>query len=147
VEPDRGEVAIFQTPVLTSGIFIKSQHPESWRRSLLADSNAVPFLIKALKRDSWIGAAVYRKQVWPKLPPAIQSHLPPPPPADIIWLRENAAKFLDRMGPMAEPAIPALIQALKEDDDLTVREFAAAALGNIGREGSTVTRPSTSVIL
>jgi hypothetical protein len=100
-------------------------------RSLFHDTNAVPFLIKALKRDNWIGAAVYRKQVWPKLPPAVQSHLPPPPPDDSV-IRRTAATFLLRFGPLAKPAVPSLIMALKDDDDWQVTTDAAILLGQVG---------------
>ena len=94
-------------------------------------SNAVPFLIKALNRDSWVGAAYYRKCLWPKLPISMQKHLSPPP-ADDAHTRLNAAVLLGRIGPVAEPSIPALIRALKEDDNKFVRIFAAVALRDLG---------------
>ena len=104
--------------------------------SLLNDSNAVPFLIKALRRDSWVGQAYYRKLLWPKLPPRIKAHLPTPP-ADNWQIRQNSAGFLSRMGPIAKPSIPALARALKEDDGLGVRQNAAWALGNLGNGDKT----------
>jgi HEAT repeat protein len=100
-------------------------------RTLNLDSNAVSFLIKALKRDSWTGAAVYRKQVWPKSPPAIQKVLPPPPP-DHPLIRRMAVTFLLQLGPLAKPAVPSLIRALRDDDDWQVRRDAAILLGQIG---------------
>jgi hypothetical protein len=108
--------------------------PES--HSLFQDTNAVPFLIKALKRDSWFGAAIYRKQVWPKLPQPIQKHLPRP--ADNHSIRTHAADLLAGMGLVAKPSIPSLIRALKEDDDSVVRLYAAMALGYIGIRDSNV---------
>ena len=98
---------------------------------LFHDTNAVPFLINALKRDNWIGAAVYRKQVWPNLPPAIREHVSPPPPGD-PYVRRTAATFLLQFGPLAKPAIPSLIRALKDEDDWQVRTDAAILLGWIG---------------
>jgi hypothetical protein len=98
---------------------------------LVNGSNSVPFFTKALKRDSWIGAAVYRKQVWPKLPPSIKSHLPPP--GGNVYARQNAVLLLGLMGPMAKPAIPSLIRALREDEDRGVRNNAAWALGQPGK--------------
>jgi HEAT repeat protein len=38
---------------------------------------------------------------------------------------------LDNMGPLAAPAVPALVKALR-DPDANVRPWAARALGNIG---------------
>jgi hypothetical protein len=100
-------------------------------RQVVSDSNSVPFLVKALKTDSWVGAAYYRKWLWPKLPPAIKSHLPPP--ADNVSTRQTAAILLADLGTMAKPSVPALIRALKEDDNPNVRWTAAAALGNLGK--------------
>ena len=104
--------------------------------SLVSDTNAVPILISALRRDGWFGAAIYRKQIWPKLPSSIQKHLAPSVDNEIV--RSRAADFLSRMGPLAEPAIPALIRALKEDDRWEVRTSAASALGTIGKGESAV---------
>jgi hypothetical protein len=111
---------------------------------LLYDSNAVPFLVKALKRDSWMGAAVYRKQVWPKLPSSIQKRLPPP--HGDPGMRMTAADYLTQMGPRARAAIPSLIRALKEDDVSFVRAYAAVALGSIGKDDSTVTTTLTKAL-
>jgi hypothetical protein len=104
--------------------------PANWQLSLFADPNAVPFLIKALRRDTWFGAALYRKQVRPRVPPAIRSHLPTP--VDRTRARWAAAYMLWRMGPAAKSAVPRLTRLLKEDDDPVVRCFAAAALGRAG---------------
>ena len=106
-------------------------------RSLASDSNAVPFLIKALKKDRWIGAAVYRKQVWPNLPLSMQKRLLPPQSGDIST-RITAVNYLARMGPLAKPAIPALIRASKDDDPPPTRELIVRALGSIGQDDSTV---------
>ena len=113
--------------------------------SLQNDSNAVPYLVEALKRDSWIGAAVYRKQVWPRLPKGMQQHLPTP--ANRAGVRETAAAYLRKMGPLAEPAIPALIRALKEDEEPHVRMNAVAALGTIGKASGIVIKALTETWL
>jgi HEAT repeat protein len=109
------------------------------------DLNAVPFLITRLKRDSWFGAAYYRRWLWPKLPPSIQKHLPWPSPNNDAD-RGNAAAFLADIGPMAKPAIPALIRALKEDEEPSVRGNAAVALACIGKSDSTVTNTVTAAL-
>jgi HEAT repeat protein len=46
-------------------------------------------------------------------------------------VREEAAVRLARLGPEAEPAVPALIRATKDDSEF-VRFFAIEALGAIG---------------
>jgi hypothetical protein len=104
-------------------------------QSFLKDTNAIPFLVKALERDTWIGGAIYRKQVWPKLPPMFQKHLPPP--ANAAAARTMAAVCLRKMGPLAAPAIPALIRVLKEDEDSGARFNALWALAAIGNGDST----------
>ena len=98
--------------------------------SILSDSNAVPFLIKALKRDTWFRAANYWRWLWPKLPHAIQRHLSPP--ADNREVRWRAAHLLKAMGSIARPSVPALIRAMKEDQDSAVRVQAASALSTLG---------------
>ena len=125
-------------------------------RSLMSDSNAVPFLIRALRRDSWIGAAVYRKQVWPNLPPSMRRHLPAP--ADNAQVRYDAVVWLQMIEhsgaesepgaerPTAKPALPHLIRALKEDDNVSVRFQVAGALGDIGK-GDSIVVPALTVAL
>jgi hypothetical protein len=113
--------------------------------SLLSDSNAVPFLVRALRRDSWVGQAYYRKQVWPKLPLRIKAHLPTPP-ADNWQVRENAAGLLGRMGPLAEASISALGRAVREDESYRVRLMAAVALSYL-RRGDRMAREALNVEL
>jgi hypothetical protein len=94
---------------------------------VIADSNAVPFLIKALRRDSWVGAAYYRKWLCPQLPPYMQRSFPPPP--DNWVARCHAAALLNSQH--EKRAIPAFIRALKEDDNPRVRLLAARYLGEL----------------
>ena len=101
-----------------------------WLRQLVSDPEAVPFLVAALKKDRWLGEAFYRDWAWPKLPVSIKHHLRPP--ADRSMIRCNAAILLGYMGPLAEPAVPAMILALRTNEDSGVSFFAAMALGNIG---------------
>ena len=104
-------------------------------RQAMSDSNAVPFAIKALKRDTWFAAAYYRQWLWPKLPRSIRKHLPPAS-AGHLAVRSNAALFLG-MGQDDERIVLALVRALKEDDNPTVRWNAAWALGNLGNRNRT----------
>jgi HEAT repeat protein len=111
----------------------------------VGDSNAVPFLIKALSRDAWFGAACYRKWIWPKLPPGIQAHLPPPAP-DNPTIRLNAIYVLSQMGYLPQPAIPALIQTSRQDEQLQVRYQAMWALADIGKSDRNATAALTQAI-
>jgi hypothetical protein len=126
-------------------ISLERTNQDSWPAGLLTDSNAVPFLTKALRRDTWLGAAFYRTQVWPKLPPPIQMRLPRPPLGN-TRMRMTAVDYLTLMGPMAKPAIPSLISALKRDDNLNVRCSAASALGKIGKGDGSVTTALTKAL-
>jgi hypothetical protein len=106
-------------------------------RSLVEDPKAVRTLTKAARRDSWIGAAVYRKHVWPRLPSAIRKHVPPPSPGNPL-LRRQAVELLGYIGPIAKPAIPSLLRALTEEDDASIRLGVVRALGEVGRGESAV---------
>jgi len=101
----------------------------NWDKEVTLNPASVPILVAALKRDKWIGEALYRKWLWPKLPPAVQQRLPTP--TDNPGMRGNAASVLGNMGSMAKSAIPALIRALREDEDIGVRSRAADALGGV----------------
>ena len=93
------------------------------------DSNAVPFLLRVLEGDRRIGAKHYREWLWPRLPDAIQSHLPPPPPED----PRNAALFLGTLGLVARPTAPALVRAGHESGENDFLKMNVVwALGNIG---------------
>jgi hypothetical protein len=108
-------------------------HPEGLVRikvpaSLLHDSNTVPLLVGALSRRDrpWDRAYLGLLE---KIPGALdrpRSHLPLPFRNAII--RGNALCVLSRMGPMAEPAVPAIIRVLKADDIPEIRSEAASAL-------------------
>ena len=113
---------------------MRERYSHYWPQSLIADPNAVPLLIKALKRDGWILAAYYRKRVWPTLPAAIKHNLPPPP--DNLEIRRGAANVLLRMGPMAKPAVPTLIRAFKEEDDAYTKLMEAETLRRLGGAGN-----------
>ena len=99
-------------------------------KSITADSNAVPFLIKALMADNGFGAACYRNWLWPKLPASVQKRLPRPHSNPLVCM--HAAAILASMGPMAEPAVPALVLTLKRSKNSSVIEMAVLALYNIG---------------
>lgn len=94
------------------------------------DSNAVPFLVKALQtRDGRLGAA-YRN-AWLRSPLFVRKLLPRP-----IWVRAvpvSAAQALGQLGKDAKPAIPGLARLVKEDhfDAINRHQAAAWALGKI----------------
>jgi HEAT repeat protein len=99
--------------------------------------------IKASRRDSWIGAAVYRKQVWKRLPASIQKLLPAPIDRGVD--RFSAREVLEEIGPMAKPVIPALLRAWKEDD-VGDRYGAALALVKIAKGDKRVAAAFTQAL-
>jgi HEAT repeat protein len=99
--------------------------------SLIEDTNAVAFLIRSLRQDRWVGAAIYRKQLWPILPPFIKIRLPHP--INDPGSRIGAANILSTMGPTAKSAVPALVRTLRGDDDVSVRLEALFALTRVGK--------------
>ena len=99
---------------------------EVWNQ-LLSDSNAVPFLIMAMKRQDTPLGLQFQK-AWCRVPPQVQKHLPTPvASADI---RRNATVLLGEMGPAA---VPVLTRALGADEAPAVRAQAAKVLGRLGR--------------
>jgi hypothetical protein len=108
-------------------------------RSITADSNAVPFLTKALTTDNGFGASWYRDWLWPKLPASLRMRLPRPPHNNLVCM--HAAAVLASMGPMAKPAVPALVLTLKRSKSVDVREFALLALYYVGPADSRATDP------
>jgi hypothetical protein len=111
---------------------------------LLNDSSAVPFLVRALKRDGWFGAAYYRKLVWPKLPSSIQQRLALP--VGNPSTRAGAAELLGDMGTNAKPAIAALVRAFQEDENAFVRVAAARSLGKLRPGDKTVAAALTGAL-
>jgi hypothetical protein len=105
----------------------------SWKRQVVGDSNAVPFLIKALSKHGWFGEPYYREHMWPKLPSWAREHLPAP--AWNAQIRQRSALLLGYIGPSAKSAVPALTRAMKNDEDGLVRMSAAAALNEIEKRG------------
>jgi HEAT repeat protein len=85
--------------------------------TIARDTNAIPFLVKALKYSLSDRAK--------------NKHTPGQPPE--ARRRSHAAMVLMLMGPLAEPAIPALIRAWKNDDDSMVTHYAVLALVGIGK--------------
>jgi hypothetical protein len=96
------------------------------------DSNAVPYLLDALKRrdgplrTAWIN-------LWGHLPGWLTGRVARPISASEV--RFNSCGILAALASHGRPAIPELIRILREDDDSRVRLNAASALGELaGRE-------------
>jgi HEAT repeat protein len=106
-------------------------------------SNGVPYLAKGLElRNSPVGKVFLG--LWPHLPKAVTNCLPRP--VDARLLRERVAQCLYDWTAGGKLAIPALVQALK-DEDASVRGLVAAAVGEIGRTDPDVAREQPGVIL
>jgi hypothetical protein len=97
--------------------------PESyWINSITNSEDAnlnfpmdgVPILVKALSKGTGPWERFYSK-IWPKLPSVLSGRLPKP--ADESEFRRSAAVRLRLMGTNALIAVPALVQALHDDND------------------------------
>jgi len=108
-----------------------------------ADSNAIPYLLKALERqDGLFGQAYFR--TWDSLPYRIQRVMPRP--VNTEQMRFSTAMSLGNMGDVARPAIPALLRALREDKSEEVRGSSAWSLGRLGKEERTVISALTEAL-
>jgi hypothetical protein len=111
-------------PLVTAGPTL-----ELFPRSI--DSNAVPYLVQALKiRDGAFRRAYIR--LWPHLPGWLQNYSTNPKYANAWRVKADCCAYLRILGKKARPAIPELICLLKQDDDELIRAWAAQALGVIG---------------
>jgi hypothetical protein len=113
-------------------------------RGVIDDPNAVAFLIRKLKRDSWFGAAYYRKWLWPKLPAILRRQLPPPS-AGNAGSRANPALLLG-MKHEEQRILLALVGALRGDDKPGVKWNAAWALGNLGNRDTAAVEALTAAL-
>jgi HEAT repeat protein len=92
------------------------------------DSNAVPYLVQALKSKDGTLRKTYQK-LWDHLPGWLQDRAAFPKSA--ANMRYNACWLLGFLRAKARPAIPELVRLLREDDDENVRMVAADSLGKI----------------
>ncbi len=92
--------------------------------------DAVPYLARALEQRNSPAGKIYIG-LWPHLPAAVRAHLPRP--VDALAACQNAANVLSFWSDGCKLAVPALLGALK-DEDWTVRQKVAGALGSVGRE-------------
>jgi HEAT repeat protein len=99
------------------------------------DSNAVPFLVRALKTQDGQLKQLY-SEFWPDLPLGVRKHLGEPVAASEVRL--NAAAILGNMKSAAKPAIPELLRVLAEDEDAQVRQAAGLALSRVGGDDKRV---------
>ena len=98
---------------------------------LSADSNAIPYLIKALNTQESVLARPYAR-LWFSLPFWINKYMPQP--LNAAQMRSSAAMSLGALGGVAKPAIPALLRAMKEDKSQEVRGWSAYSLGRLGNQ-------------
>ena len=113
--------------------------------SMLNDSNAVPFLVSALRRrDSWLDQAHFWAYL--KSPAWMREALHLDYPASALAMRLNGAELLGYMKEAARPAIPALARTLRTDGHPEVRRYAANALGRIGRGDGTAIAALTEAL-
>ena len=99
------------------------------------DSRAIPFLMHYLERPQHQFGPFY-SNAWQRLPARLQRHLPQPD--DPATIQISATEMLHRMGPAAKPAIPALIQILREEQDPWMWRGAARVLEQFALEEPSV---------
>jgi HEAT repeat protein len=97
----------------------------------VVDSNAIPYLVSVVESKNGRLHEEY-PQIWLKMPPAVRDRMPKPDYSDFDDVRTVAMDVLGKMGTNAEPAVPALVRALKDDKNEDIRFAAATALGLIG---------------
>jgi hypothetical protein len=113
-------------------------------RKIVADENAVPFLVKAMVgHDRRLGNAYFRTLA--RLPRWIERLLPPPP-NNGLFTRARAATLLVDIGAIAKATVPDLIRGLKKDEDYHLRRLAALALGNLGEGDSNAVTAVTAAL-
>lgn len=99
------------------------------------DSNAVPFLIRALGRRDGVLQKSYN-HIYSNVPYSVRRHLNPP--VEGARIREVAVVYLALLGKQAEPAIPTIVELWMQDEDIGVRAAAAASLIKIGQSNRLV---------
>lgn len=92
------------------------------------DSNAVPYLVQALRtRDGTLRVAYER--LWSHFPVWLRARVPYP--ASAAEVKRDSCFFLQGMGATARPAIQELTRVLRQDESEPVRNGALYALGQI----------------
>jgi hypothetical protein len=111
---------------------LKCPDPDSiWKAQKAFGTNAVPALQAALRRtDNGVGD--YLRKLYSKLPKRVQEELPRP---RMAWEdHQQAAMWLESLGPEAAPAIQELVQVALHDR--IARAQALSALESIGPSAS-----------
>jgi hypothetical protein len=94
------------------------------------DSNAVPYLVQALKtRDGTLRVA--DEHLWSHFPIWLKARVPYL--ASAAELRRQSCFFLEVLGVTARPAVPELTRVLRQDESEPVRNGAVYALWQIAR--------------
>jgi HEAT repeat protein len=110
------------------------------------DNNVVPRLIQSVKNGSYAAAELlgrigpvgdHTKHVVTALGDAVKTKA-----GGNVSQRRAAARALEKFGPAARDAVPALIEMLK-DKDILVREQAAETLGKLPRD---IARPAVPAL-
>jgi HEAT repeat protein len=91
-------------------------------------ADAVPYLVKAIEGKQGLRGTKFYNSVWKHLPTVIEKKLPIPKDSESIRIR--AYWTLGALGPVAKPAVPALIREFNTNN--TMFDFARAALTTLG---------------
>jgi hypothetical protein len=106
-----------------------------WHVLARQDTNAIPFLVSALKRGNFYNGAYFR------LPPWLQKRLP------VATEHYRALVVLEMMGPLAKPAVPTLIRTLKAEHDAMASMYAARVLSIVGEGDSSAAAALNEALL
>jgi hypothetical protein len=101
------------------------------------DTNALPFLLVALKRTDDPLHKLY-ETFWNTSPLWLSRRLSQPTPASV--LHYNAANMLSQLGDSARPAIPDLVEILKHHPDSDARYYVIELLASIGKGDLSVSK-------
>ena len=95
------------------------------------DSNAIPFLVKALRRQTGSLPGIYAK-AYNVSPAWLQRRLRAPREYSDWMVRANASELLGRVGTNSPAALTGLLRVLKQEKNAVVKVYAVESLQKIG---------------
>jgi hypothetical protein len=102
-----------------------------------ADSNAIPYLVRGLRRKT---TALQRARdiFYNVVPAPLKKHFRAPRAFNEVMVRASAAIVLGRIGTNSPPAIDGLIRVVKQEQSPMVKVYAIESLQKIGNGNAAV---------